>query len=110
MLEGALGVVWRVNEDALHLARVVGQKRLERVEVVPLDEHVPSVSFAVRVRRDLFKQAIGRVCRGMDIVFAGEPVEQGHRFCSFLGAGLLRQHAKVVPTQVLSLRGQSSRR
>ena len=40
MLERAFGVVWRVNKDALHLPPVKRQQRLERFEVVPLNQQV----------------------------------------------------------------------
>ena len=39
MLEGALGVVRWVDEDALHVAAVEGQLRLQGVEVVAEDFH-----------------------------------------------------------------------
>jgi hypothetical protein len=40
VLKGAAGVVRRVNEHALHLARKLGLQRLERQQVVALDQAV----------------------------------------------------------------------
>ncbi len=40
VLEGAAGVVGRVDEDALHLARELGLQRLQRQQVVPEDQPV----------------------------------------------------------------------
>ena len=34
------GVVGRVNEDTVHLARILGQERLERVQIVPVHDQV----------------------------------------------------------------------
>ena len=33
-------VVWRINENAIHLARIHWQQRFQRVQVVALDDEV----------------------------------------------------------------------
>ena len=55
VLESAARVVGRVDEDAFHSARVVGQQGLQRVEVVALDQHVPCVAIARRLARHFLK-------------------------------------------------------
>jgi len=40
VLEGTSGVVGRIDEDALHFARVVLFKSLQRQKIVPLNEQV----------------------------------------------------------------------
>ena len=51
VLKGAPSVIRRVNEDALHPACVEREQRLQRIQVVPLDEHVFGVRVPIRVLR-----------------------------------------------------------
>jgi hypothetical protein len=50
MLEGAAGVVGRIDVDALHTTGIVGEEGLEGFEVVALDEEV--VSLRIRIADD----------------------------------------------------------
>lgn len=76
MFKCALCVIRRININTLHLPRIIRQQRLQRLQVVALDQHV----FRVRVaeRLDGFQQAIGRAAGGLQIFFAGKPSQRGH--------------------------------
>lgn len=54
--EGALGVVWWVDEDALHAPTVKRQQGFQRIKVVTLDQQVRGI--AVSVLGDRFQYAV----------------------------------------------------
>ena len=77
MLEGALGVVRRIDEDALDPPRAERQQRLERLQIVALNEPVVGVRVAVDGLR--FQQSIGHAPRGTLGLGIAEPGQLGHR-------------------------------
>ena len=78
VLEGAFGVVGRVDEDALDLPAVKRQQAFQRFEVVALDQQVALCRLRVAMRADGFQQAGGHAGGGGEGVWAAEPVEGGH--------------------------------
>ena len=75
MFEGRPGVVGRVDVDALYPARVEGQERLQRLEVVPLHQQ-PLVAFSGTQIGHLIEQPIRHpVCRPQ-ILFSRQPVQK----------------------------------
>ena len=78
VLEGAAGVVGRVDEDALDAAGVEGQQRLEGLQIVALDEHVLGLLIAVGELGHGLQQAVGDAGGGAFIFGSGEPIELGH--------------------------------
>jgi hypothetical protein len=84
MLEGRPGVVRRIDVDALHLAGEERQQRLQRLEVVALDQHVPGIAVPAAELRHLLEQPVGHAIRRDDVAVAGKPVEARHAFVLFL--------------------------
>jgi len=75
MLKRALGVVGRVNKDALDLPAVEGQQGLQGFEVVALDEQVVCLGAAgVAVACHRLQQSVGHASGGDEGVLAVEPV------------------------------------
>src|SRR3546814_3320293 len=73
-----LGVVGRVDVDALHPAGVERQQGLQGLQVVALDEHVAGRGVAGREVRHFLQQAVGHALRGAKVVVSGQPVQGGH--------------------------------
>ena len=76
MLKCALCIVRRININALHLSRIIRQQRLQRLQIVALNQHVFRVRVAVGL--DGFQQAVRRAAGGLQILFAGKPSQRGH--------------------------------
>ena len=66
VLKGAFRVVRRVYVNALHLARVIGQQRLEGFQIIALNEHVLRGTVAVAPG---FLQQTERRASGLSILF-----------------------------------------
>src|SRR5262245_39842355 len=75
-------VVWRIDIDAFHLARVVRQKRLQGFEVVPLHEQIASVGVAYRFRTVAMNEPIGYVAMVVQHRLLPDPIQCGHRSTS----------------------------
>ncbi len=83
VLEGRARVVRRVNVDALHLPGIERQQRLQRFQVVALDEHVTGVQVTRGKVRRFFQQTVGHPGGGMNVSIARQPVQSGHQLSSF---------------------------
>jgi hypothetical protein len=73
------GVVGWVNEDAIHLARIHGQKRLEGVQVVAVDDQIPAkINVSHRFIRMGHQRAIGHCQVMVTYEFFSLEVKFGH--------------------------------
>ena len=78
MLEGAAGVVGRIDEDALDLSGIDRQQGLQGVEVVALNNHVFGGGVAIGEFGYGFEETV-RNARGCgEVLVASEPFERGH--------------------------------
>ena len=75
------GVVWRIDVDAVDPALVLGQQRLQRLEVVAVDDHVPAVR-AAAVEHALLGHALEHAIRDVTVVvdhlLLAHPIESRH--------------------------------
>jgi hypothetical protein len=78
MLEGAPGVVRRVNEDALHAPGIKWQQSFQRIEVVALDQPVRRIRSAMPAHG--FKQPIRHVARSALGLRIAQPGQLWHGF------------------------------
>lgn len=78
MLEGGLGVVGRVDEDALHPSGINRQQAFEGIQVVPLDEEIPGGGVAVIEGRLGYQGTIRHGTGRLDGFFLARPVQGGH--------------------------------
>ena len=79
MLESALGVVRRIDEDAFDTAGVERQKRLEGFEVVALDQQ--SARRWIAHLFDGIEKPVGHFARGALGFVIAEPGQLGHEVC-----------------------------
>ncbi|OIQ86934.1 hypothetical protein GALL_311930 [mine drainage metagenome] len=77
VLERALGVVRRVDEDAFHLACIERNQRLERQQVVALDQQVVG---GIAIGLFLVEQVIRHVARRFLGLVLVDPIEEWHFF------------------------------
>ena len=78
VLERGAGVVRRIDVDALHTAGVERQQCLQRLQVVPLDQHVAGLGRSDGQLASPLQQPIGRARGGTSILLSGQPVENRH--------------------------------
>ena len=86
VLEGAPGIVGRVNGDAPDAPGVIRQQGFERVEVIPLNEQVLAVAVPVGQFGHRLQQPVRRARRGPHRLFPLMPVQRRH-LVSFLVVG-----------------------
>ena len=87
VLEGALRVVRRVDEDALHPAPVKRQQGLEGLQVVALDQQVLLRLHGIAMGGYGVQQPVGHLGGGGEGGRAVEPVKRGHGAVQSGGAG-----------------------
>ena len=80
------GVVRRVDVDALDLAGVIGQQRLERDQVVALDDEVAGARVAAGEFRHVFQQMKGHFQVVVHHRLFPDPVQRRHNQCAPCGA------------------------
>ena len=78
VLECGLGVVRRVDEDALHLSRVVGQQCFQCFQVVALYQHVRRILVAVGKALHGLQKAIRRLGRRLQVFASIVPFQPRH--------------------------------
>ena len=83
MLEGRARVVGRVDMDALHASRIERQQRLQRFQVVTLDQQVAGVRIPRREVAGLLQQPVGHVGSGAKILVSRQPVQNRHGLAPF---------------------------
>ena len=71
-------VVRRVDVDALHLAGVVRQERLERDQIVPLNQQVPAAGVADRKRLVALEQVVRNLPMMVHHGLLSNPIECRH--------------------------------
>src|SRR5690606_14372682 len=76
VLEGGLGVVGRVDKNAFHLPAVERQQRLERQQVVTLDQQVLGICLAMGGLK--LQQMIGDCGGGAGGLRLIHPIEKRH--------------------------------
>jgi hypothetical protein len=76
VLESRLGVVGRVDVDALHLPAIVGQQGFQGEQVVTLDQQVFRIPVAVGGLK--LQQVIGHGSGNLRCLCLVDPVEEGH--------------------------------
>lgn len=89
MGKGAARIVGRIDVDALHLARIVGEEGLEGFQIVALNEQI--VRGAVAVAFGLFQQAVRRAPGGAQVFFSAEPLQGGHGASRGAGVNTFRK-------------------
>ena len=91
------GVVRRIDVDAVNLALVLRQQRLERLEVVAVDDHVPAVRPAAvqhALLGNALKHAIGHVTMVVDHLVLAHPVQSRHVSSAYHPKARRSLHAK----------------
>ena len=78
MLERGAGVVRRIDVDALHLSGIERQQRLQRLQVVAVDEDVVLGRFSIAKRLLLAENLHYDVLRRLDRFLAPHPVQHRH--------------------------------
>ena len=72
-------VVGRVNIDALHLACIIGQQRLQGFEIVALNQQVARVRIANALALVAMDQPIGHLAMMVHHRLFADPIECGHK-------------------------------
>jgi hypothetical protein len=81
------GVVRRVDVNALHLAGVSGEQRLQRVQVVALDNQIAAVGHAAGQIGHRFEESERDVLVVFDHGVFADPAQGGHSRSIFVDVG-----------------------
>ena len=68
MLECTTGIIWRVNENALHSSGIIWKKCLQCVKIVAMNDHVRCICVPTAVCIVCFKQAIWHRVSGFNVL------------------------------------------
>ena len=80
MLERGAGVVRRIDVDALHPPLILREQRLERIQIVAVDDHVAVIVMAFGGKGILLLQRAERHVQMMiDHLVFSNPVQRGHK-------------------------------
>ena len=90
------GVIGRIDVDALYLARVFGQQRLEGMEIVPLDDEISRLRAAVRKGHIRLQQAERYFLMVADHRIFPDLVQCRHLCRQFYPPRLRRKDQKVI--------------